>query len=88
MEDIGGVNVLKTPQNLVKEVADVLVTQFLGPEQLVQVRLHQGLHNVDVPQLFNGMRTKNITDVNYLPNKSYCEIMKNTSPPNNLHSRA
>lgn len=46
VQHIGRVNVLKTPQDLVKEVAHMLVAQLLGLQELVQVRLHQRLHDV------------------------------------------
>ena len=39
-------NVLEASQDLVEEVADVVVAQPLALQQLVQVRLHQGLHDV------------------------------------------
>ena len=43
MKHIGRMNVLKTAQYLVEEVADVVCRQLLGPQQLVQVCLHQAL---------------------------------------------
>lgn len=46
MQHVGRVDVLEAPQDLVQEVADVVVAQPLGLEQLVKVRLHQGLHDV------------------------------------------
>lgn len=39
-------NVLEASQDLVEEVADVVVAQLLGLQQLVQVCLHQSLHDV------------------------------------------
>lgn len=39
-------NILEAPKDLVEEVADVVIAQLLASEQLVQVRLHQVLHNV------------------------------------------
>lgn len=46
MQHVGGVDVLQASQDLVEEVADVVVAQPLGLQQLVQVRLHQSLHDV------------------------------------------
>ena len=46
VQHVGGVDVLEPSQDLVQEVADVVVAQVLGLQQLVQVRLHQVLHNV------------------------------------------
>lgn len=39
-------DILEAPKDLVEEVADVVVAQLLAFEQLVQVCLHQVLHNV------------------------------------------
>lgn len=39
-------NILEAPQDLVEEVADMVVAQLLAFEQLVQVCLHQVLNNV------------------------------------------
>lgn len=39
-------DILQAPQDLVEEVADVVVAQLLTFEQLVQVCLHQVLHDV------------------------------------------
>lgn len=46
MEHVGGMDILEAPQDLVEEVADVVVAQLLAFKQLVQVCLHQVLHNV------------------------------------------
>jgi len=46
VQHVGRVNVLEASQDLVEEIADVVVAQPLGLQQLVQVRLHQGLHDV------------------------------------------
>lgn len=46
VQHVGRVDVLETSQDLVEEVADVVVAQVLGLQQLVQVRLHQVLHDV------------------------------------------
>lgn len=46
MQHVGRVDVLEASQDLVEEVADVVVAQLLGLQQLVQVRLHQSLHDV------------------------------------------
>lgn len=39
-------NVLEASQDLVEEIADVVVAQLLALQQLVQIRLHQSLHDV------------------------------------------
>jgi len=46
MQNVGRVDVLETSENLVEEVANVVVAQFLRLEQFVHVRLHQTLHDV------------------------------------------
>lgn len=39
-------DVLQATQDLVQEVADVIVAEVLRLQQLVQIGLHQVLHNV------------------------------------------
>lgn len=46
VQHVGRVDVLQASQDLVEEVADVVVAQLLGLQQLVEVRLHQSLHDV------------------------------------------
>lgn len=46
VQHVGRVNVLETSQDLVEEIADVVVAQPLALQQLVQVCLHQSLHDV------------------------------------------
>lgn len=48
MQDVGGVDVLEASQDLVEKVANVVIAQLLGLQQLVHVRLHQALNNVAV----------------------------------------
>jgi len=40
MQHVGGVNVLESTQDLVEEIAYVIITELLRFEQLVHVRLH------------------------------------------------
>ena len=46
VQHVGRVDVLQSTQDLVEEVANVVVAQLLRLQQLVKVRLHQGLHDV------------------------------------------
>ena len=46
MKNVGRVDVLEAPQDLVQEVGDVVVAQALCLEHFVQVRIHQCLHYV------------------------------------------
>ena len=46
MEHVSRVDVLEPSEDLVQEVANVVVAQVLGLQQLVQVRLHQILYDV------------------------------------------
>lgn len=46
VQHVGRVDVLESSQDLVEEIADVVVAQLLALQQLVQVRLHQSLHDV------------------------------------------
>ena len=45
---VGGMDVLEASQDLVQEVADVLVGEGLVLQELVHVSLHQSLHDVHV----------------------------------------
>lgn len=46
VQHISGVNVLEAAQDLIQEVADMVIAQPLALQQLVQVCLHQSLHDV------------------------------------------
>ena len=46
MKHICWVDVLKSSQYLVEEVAHVVITKLLGFQQFVHVCFHQALHNV------------------------------------------
>ena len=46
VQHVGRVDVLEASQDLVEEIADVVVAQPLSLQQLVQVRLHQSLNDV------------------------------------------
>ena len=48
VQTVGGVNVLEAADDLVEEVADVVVAQLLGAEQLEQVALHVRLDQVQI----------------------------------------
>jgi hypothetical protein len=60
------VNVLETAQDLIQKIADVLVADRLSFKQLVQVRLHETLHNVDVFHLIYRGRTYDVLYVDYI----------------------
>ena len=63
VENIGRVDVLESPENLIKKVADVVITESLGLEQLVEVSLHQALDNVDITQTVDVDWTEDIAYV-------------------------
>ena len=48
MEDVGRVDVLQTSEDLVEKVADVVIAQVLSLQQLVEIGLHEDLHDVGV----------------------------------------
>lgn len=48
MEYICGMDILETPQNLIEEIANVVVGKFLSFQKFVQVGFHQALHDVSV----------------------------------------
>ena len=56
--------------DLIEKVADVIVAEPLGLQQLVQIRLHQALHYVDV--LHTIHRDITPSDVNKDVPSSYC----------------
>lgn len=60
MENVCTMDVLKPAEDLVGEVADMVVAEVLRLEELVQVRLHQRLHNVDGLELFHGRRPQDV----------------------------
>lgn len=57
-------DILEAPKDLVEEVANVVVAQLLAFEQLVQVCLHQVLHNIDIPHDFQGGCPQNVSNAN------------------------
>lgn len=58
MEHISRVDVLEASEDLVEEVANVVVAQVLGLEQLVQVCLHQVLDNVATQSTIKEVSTR------------------------------
>ena len=46
VQHIGRVDVLESSQDLVEEVANMIIAQVLSFEQFVKIGLHQSLHNV------------------------------------------
>ena len=63
MEDIGRVDILEAPENLVEKVANVVITESLGLEQLVEVSLHQALDNVDITETVDVDWTEDVADI-------------------------
>ena len=53
-------NVLKPSEDLVGEVANVIIAEVLRLEELVKVSLHQRLDNVDSLELFHGRWPHNV----------------------------
>lgn len=45
MNDIGGVNVFQSSQNLIQEVANMIIAKMLSLQEFVQIRFHQILNN-------------------------------------------
>lgn len=56
VQHISWMDVLEAPQNLVEKIADMVIAQSLAFQQLVQVRLHQSLHNVAEKRLGQGWK--------------------------------
>lgn len=66
MQHIGRVNVLEAAQDLVQEIADVIVAQPLRLQQLVQIGLHQALHDVHVTHAVYAVDAQNVADIDDL----------------------
>ena len=63
VENIGRVDVLEAPENLIEEVADVVITESLSLEKFVEVRLHETLDDVDILHGVQGRGPQNVADV-------------------------
>ena len=48
MQHVCRVDVLETPEDLVEEVADVIVAQLLGPQQFEEIAFHVRLDEIEV----------------------------------------
>jgi hypothetical protein len=78
MQNVSRVDVLEAAQDLIQEVADVLVAYGLRLEQFVQIGLHQTLHNVHVLHLIDVRRANYVLDVNDLHTKTVevkCQVL-------------
>ena len=64
VENIGRVDVLETTEDLVEEVADVVVAQPLRLQQLVEISLHEALDDVHVLHGVQGGGAEDVPDVN------------------------
>ena len=61
MQHRGGVDVLEAAQDLVDEVLEVVISQGLGgADDLVQVRIHQLIDDVDVIETLLGGRPHDV----------------------------
>jgi hypothetical protein len=66
VQHIGRVDVFETAEDLVEKVANVLIANGLRFEKLVQVGLHQTLHNVHVLHLVDVCRSDYVLNVDDL----------------------
>lgn len=66
VQHVGRVDVLEAAQYLVEEVADVIVRDLLRLQQLVQVGLHQALHDVHVSHALDARRADDLANVDDL----------------------
>ena len=87
MKDVGRVDVLETSQNLIQKVANVIVAQLLCLQQLVQVRLHQTLDNVDVLHSVDAVCVDDVTNVDNLKGEGGINRKSSSTEKKNSHSR-
>lgn len=66
MQHISRMNVLEAAQDLIEKIAHMLVAYRLRLEQLVQIGLHETLHNVHILHLFDCRRSNYVLDVDDL----------------------
>ena len=59
-------NILETSQNLIEKVTDVVVTEALGLQQLVQIRLHEALDYVNILHGVDAGCSQDISDINHI----------------------
>ena len=64
VEDISRVDVLQAPQYLIEEVADVVITQSLSLQELVEIRFHEALDDVDILHGVLGGGSEDVSDIN------------------------
>ena len=64
VEHVGGVDVLEASQYLVEKIADVIIAQPLGLQQLVEVRLHQALDDVNIFHCVQARGSQDVSDIN------------------------
>ena len=64
VEDISRVDVLEAPQYLIEEVADVVITQSLSLQELVEIRFHEALDDVDILHGVLGGGSEDVPDIN------------------------
>ena len=64
VEDIGGVDVLEAAKNLIEKVADMVIAQPLGLQQLVEICLHETLDDVDILHGVQRGGPQDVPDVN------------------------
>ena len=63
VENIGEVDVFETSENLVEEIANVVIVESLGLEELVEVFLQETLDNVDILESIDGGGPEDVPDV-------------------------
>ena len=64
VEDISRVDVLEAPQYLIEEVADVVIAQSLSLQELVEIRFHEALDDVDILDGVLGGGSEDVPDIN------------------------
>ena len=67
VQDVGRVDVLQPTEDLVEEVADVVVAQVLGLQELVQVGLHEVLDDVSARLHVKELVQQNTQVENFVP---------------------
>lgn len=81
VNDVGGMDVLQTSQNLVQEVTNVVVAEMLRFQKLVQIGFHQVLNDQTVKNNWKKTLERNIAPISELWKKERSESRQSSDWP-------